>query len=664
MSSSPPATFRTDINGLRAFAVLAVMLYHFGVPGFGGGFIGVDVFFVISGFLMTRILIESINGAGGGHWQWLWNFYLARARRIVPALLALCLVLLILGWYLLPSPDYRTLGTHTLFALTFLSNIKFWREAGYFDAASHDKWLLHTWSLSVEWQFYLLFPLLILLVWRLFTSRRAAFLALLIGFAASLFLSVLITPRQPSAAFFLLPTRAWELFAGGLVYLLGSHWRPGAASAWRLEGIGFLLIFTAATAFSADSAWPGYRAVLPVAGAMLVLLAARQASPWTHPRPLQAIGNWSYSIYLWHWPVVVALVYLERAQQIMPVLLGLGLSILLGWLSYTWVENPGRRLLARSRPWPATAMVAGLILLVAMPAYAVRQTAGFARRLPPEVELIAAESGNFNYRRTQCHGWGGMDFHRCVYGGEDVSAILVGDSHAESIVTAVFRALPTPEQGLLSFTYNSCPTIFEVKNRDRPDLKCAEFNDWVMREIAALPHEVPLIIANRTSAYVYGSNRPDESDYEKPYVYFDQPVASPTREFQAEFVRRLTMSVCRIANQRRVYMVRPIPEMSVDVPKFAARKQLIGQRFEVEVSRDNYEQRHSLVWAAQDLAHNDCKVHILDPLPWLCEDTHCPGLRNGRPLYYDSHHLSEYGNQFLIPMFQEIFKIKDINRLK
>ena len=659
MSSSPPATFRTDINGLRAYAVLAVMLYHFGVPGFGGGFIGVDVFFVISGFLMTRILIESINGARGVHWQWLSSFYLARARRIVPALLALCLGLLILGWYLLPSLDYRALGTHTLFALTFLSNIKFWREAGYFDAASHDKWLVHTWSLSVEWQFYLLFPLLILLVWRLFPGRRAAFLALLIGFAVSLFLSVLITPRQSSAAFFLLPTRAWELFAGGLVYLLGSHWRPGAASAWRLEGIGFLLIFTAATAFSADSAWPGYRAVLPVAGAMLVLLAARQASPWTHPRPLQAIGNWSYSIYLWHWPVAVALVYLDRPQQIMPALLGMGLSILLGWLSYTWVENPGRRLLARSRPWPATAMVAALTLLVATPAFAVRQAAGVAGRLPPAAELIAAEAGNFNQRRTQCHSMGGLDFRRCVYGGTAIRGILVGDSHASAIATAVQQALPDPEQGLLTFTYTSCPTIFAIKKREREDLRCAEFNDWVMQEIANLPPDVPLIIVNRTSSNVFGSNRPEEAGYGQPSAYFDQPVTSPTRELQAEFARRLAASACLIARGRPVYQVRPLPEMPDDVPKVAARKQLLGQPVEIGVSLADYHQRHALVWAAQDQAHEDCNAQILDPLPWLCDDTQCPGLKNGRPLYYDSHHLSEYGNRYLVPMFQQVFHATD-----
>lgn len=482
-------------------------------------------------------------------------------------------------------------------------------------------------------------------------------MALLIGFAVSLFLSVLITPGQSSAAFFLLPTRAWELFAGGLVYLLGSHWRPGAASAWRLEGIGFLLIFTAATAFNADSAWPGYWAVLPVAGAMLVLLAARQASPWTHPRPLQAIGNWSYSIYLWHWPVVVALVYLERAQQILPVLLGLGLSILLGWLSYTWVENPGRRLLARSQPWPATAMVAGLTLLVATPAFAVRQAAGVAGRLPPATELIAAEAGNFNQRRTQCHGWGGMDFHRCVYGGEDIQAILVGDSHAESIVTALYSALPKPEQGLLSFTYNSCSTIFGIKKRDRIDLKCAEFNDWVMQEIAMVPPEVPIIIVNRTSGNVFGSNRPDEAGYGKPSAYFDLPLVSSTREFQAEFARRLISSACQIARQRPVYLVRPIPEMLVDVPKVAARKQLIGRPIEISINLTDYRQRHALVWAAQDQAHDECGAQILDPLPWLCDDTQCSALKNGRPLYYDSHHLSEFGNRFLVPMFQQVFHV-------
>ena len=161
--------FRKDINGLRAWAVVAVVLFHFGVPGFSGGFIGVDVFFVISGFLMTTIIIKKLENPQQRFS--VWDFYLARAKRIAPALLALCTALLALGWFVLPPQDYRSLGMHALTSGLFASNIQYWREAVYFDAASHDKWLLHTWSLSVEWQFYLLLPLLLWGAWRWWPGR-------------------------------------------------------------------------------------------------------------------------------------------------------------------------------------------------------------------------------------------------------------------------------------------------------------------------------------------------------------------------------------------------------------------------------------------------------------------------------------------------------------
>tara|TARA_R110001583_G_scaffold103705_2_gene250998 strand:+ start:387 stop:995 length:609 start_codon:yes stop_codon:yes gene_type:complete len=195
--------FRTDINGLRAWAVVAVVLFHFGVPGFDGGFIGVDVFFVISGFLMTGIILGKLLTPNRESSFSLLGFYLARARRIIPALMALCIALLILGWYFLPTYDYRMLATHVITALLFISNIKFWREAGYFDPASHEKLLLHTWSLSVEWQFYLLFPIVLMVLWKLWPNRRFIGVLLLAGFVISLGLSIAITRVNPGAAFYL-----------------------------------------------------------------------------------------------------------------------------------------------------------------------------------------------------------------------------------------------------------------------------------------------------------------------------------------------------------------------------------------------------------------------------------------------------------------------------
>ena len=220
--------FRYDINALRAIAVASVVLFHFNVTGFPGGFVGVDVFFVLSGYLMTNILITGLEKRGVANGardlgMFTWTFYMARAKRIIPALLVLLFVLLVIGWWALPAGDYKQLSIHSLFSLLFLSNIRFWKEAGYFDIASHEKWLLHTWSLSVEWQFYLLLPIVFLLLWRLGPNRQWLLVITVVGFIASLITSLLLTKSDPSGAFFFLPSRAWEMLAGGLVFLVSPY---------------------------------------------------------------------------------------------------------------------------------------------------------------------------------------------------------------------------------------------------------------------------------------------------------------------------------------------------------------------------------------------------------------------------------------------------------
>ena len=329
MTDHTQPSFRADINGLRAWAVAAVVFYHFGIPGFSGGFVGVDVFFVISGFLMTGIVVKGLER---GNFS-LIGFYMARGRRIVPALVVVCAVLLALGWWVLMPPDYKRLGSHAVYSLAFLSNIEFWQEAGYFDVASREKWLLHTWSLSVEWQFYLILPVVLWVVWRLKPGRVVQTLAVGSGLVASLLACVLVTNNQSGTAFYLLPTRAWEMLGGGLVFLLASKPKLSALHRRSLEFIGLMLIVLSVVFFDRDTIWPGGRAMLPVMAAMLVLLANRH-SLWTASKLPQWLGDRSYSLYLWHWPVYVALVYIGFRDNPWAIAGALLLTVLLGHLSY------------------------------------------------------------------------------------------------------------------------------------------------------------------------------------------------------------------------------------------------------------------------------------------------------------------------------------------
>jgi peptidoglycan/LPS O-acetylase OafA/YrhL len=332
------SAFRKDINGLRAWAVLSVVLYHFGVKGFGGGFVGVDIFFVISGFLMTRIIVEGLES--GSNSFSVWKFYIARAVRIVPALFFLCSVLLIVGWFCLTPIEYSTLGRHVVSAIGFFSNYTFFKEVGYFDVDAHYNIMLHTWSLAVEWQFYIVLPVFLLVVWQIKAERQFAIKCLLAIFAISVVLSVVFTPFKPTAAFYLLPTRAWELLAGGFVFFLGARLKKQDAQHRRyIELGGALLIALSICVFDGKSAWPGWRALIPVLGASLIVLAARENSILTGNFITQWLGRISYSVYLWHWPVVVILIFSNYQQNIFAVVAGLSATLALGYFSYTFIEQ-------------------------------------------------------------------------------------------------------------------------------------------------------------------------------------------------------------------------------------------------------------------------------------------------------------------------------------
>lgn len=323
--------FRKSINALRALAVLSVVLFHFQISGFGGGFIGVDVFFVISGFLMTGIIFNGLQAQTFS----LLSFYVSRARRIIPALLTLCVVLLIFGFIYLPLDDYRDAIRSIKSSLFFNSNFMFAKTGNYFDAPLHENWLLHTWSLSVEWQFYLVYPLVVMGLHKLLGTQKTK-ISLIVLALASLGTSIYFSKADPVFAFYMLPTRAWELIVGGLVFLYPLHFSRRIG--YACEGLGLAAILLSIFCFTEQDLWPGYLALVPVLGAALVISANSQ-SIFGNNRVLQYTGTVSYSAYLWHWPLVVFLYTCGLLNSLPHVVAAVILSFVLGTLSFYFIES-------------------------------------------------------------------------------------------------------------------------------------------------------------------------------------------------------------------------------------------------------------------------------------------------------------------------------------
>lgn len=644
--------FRKDINGLRALAVTAVVLYHFNVGGLIGGFIGVDVFFVISGFLMTGIITKGLQQ---GDFSIL-SFYWSRAKRIIPALVVVAAVLLILGWFFLAPNEYKLLAKHARQSLFFLSNVSYLRESGYFDSASHSKWLLHTWSLSVEWQFYLALPVILTVVWKLFPSKKAMIAVHSVVLVCSFLTCVALTNTAQEKAFYLLQSRAWEMLLGGLCVLLVSNFKPSLAARKALEYCGLLLILASVFLIDAAQAWPGYLAVIPTFGAVLVLAAKQENSLWSNNRITRWLGTRSYSLYLWHWPLVAGLFYFYQQDNSLWITAAILVALLLSELSYRIVEQPVRRGLQQLTPPRALALLVGLVILTGAAAQVVVTKNGLSQRMSADILLMIdkAQTGN-NPRNGECLAMG----IPCVYGGPEIEAMIIGDSHAATLVTVAQNALLNHEQGIYFQAAPACLpvaglTVREHANRDQDD-PCIKMLEQITKTLDNKMSRVPLIVINRTSIYPLGYNGIDQTEKRKPQAYASTPIDTPTPESLEEFSRLYVESACAMAKNRPVYLMRPIPEMRVDVTDAIGKEMLLGSPRDFTISREDYMARNDFVWKTQDQAHEQCGVQILDPLPYLCDDNVCYGSKGGEPLYLDDNHLNEYGGRLLEPMFAKAF---------
>lgn len=382
MSTDAP-NYRPDIDGLRALAVLAVILYHLDIPALAGGFVGVDVFFVISGFLITRIIRSEV---AEGRFTFA-SFYERRARRLLPALFATTAATFVVSAFLFLPEDLERAARSAIATVLGLSNLHFWMESGYFDVAATLKPLLHTWSLAVELQFYLVWPALVVLLIRINQLAIGVILAIAIGTVACLF----AMSADPTAAFFLTPFRFGEFAIGGAAALVDGRLAKRGFVAELFYLAGLAGISFSALSFNETTAFPGLAALIPASGTALAIVGGQSvASRVLRLPPIVWLGKISYSLYLVHWPLIVFSLYVLDGRRFTYMERGLLLvvTIVLAAGSYYFVERPFRRRPAGSSGKAALAGIVAAAAVIIIPAGHAWSTGGWGWRFPTDLTAI------------------------------------------------------------------------------------------------------------------------------------------------------------------------------------------------------------------------------------------------------------------------------------
>jgi peptidoglycan/LPS O-acetylase OafA/YrhL len=489
-------SYRPDIDGLRAIAVMFVIGFHAFPTLIPGGFIGVDVFFVISGFLISGILLDNFSL---GHPN-LGEFYLRRIRRIFPALIFVMLTALIAGWFVLWSDQYQQLGKHIVGGATFIVNGMLWNESGYFDAAAETKPLLHLWSLGVEEQFYILWPLLLAAAWK-FQHRYRALIAgvSIISLAANLWLA----QRNIAIDFYSPFTRFWELLAGsGLAWAMRrdnyprSHVTPRMAD--ELAIMGFLSLIISILVYDKNMPYPGWRALLPVIGTCFLIMPGEQSiinrrllsHPW-----MVGLGLISYPLYLWHWPLLsfAHIMSGEAATRTVRIEM-VAASFLLAALTYRFIELPIRR---RGLYIKDTITLVALMAIVGLGGSLIWLNHGFSGRFPASAfpadaynkELLDKEFEH-QTRPHECslvEALGETIQQPTCLDKKRPLLMLWGDSHAAAIYPGVHQLQQEYPFGVGYFVQGGCPPLFNLPhatfNKD-----CREINE---RLLASMPEMHP-----------------------------------------------------------------------------------------------------------------------------------------------------------------------------
>ena len=490
--------YRPDIDGLRAVAVLAVVGFHLGVSWFSGGFVGVDVFFVISGYLIGLAILQDVKR---GVFSVL-GFYARRVRRIAPAFAVMVVAVMVMGYFLLLPAEYVRLAWSALAAALSVSNIYFYFHTGYFDPPAANQFLLHTWSLGVEEQYYLVFPLLIF-----FTNRYAPrFLkpSIVLLWIASFAVSAVTAFQYPEWAFYLAPARAWELLLGVLLVIQPAPSGLGGGIRNLMALLGLAMIGFSIVAFSVATPFPGATALVPCLGAALIIWSGQAGGSVVGRMlslpPVVFVGLISYSLYLWHWPIILFqrgdAQFLDNGSRLLIVIYSFAFAV----LSWQFIEKPFRRGFTRAPDRKIVLRGAMGLGGVAIAAMFIIATEGLPARFSPEARAYAAylDSGQSHFREGTCFLVGSSSFstfdrEKCLRREDGrPNYLLVGDSHAAQLWYGLSKSLDGAH--ILQATDAGCKPEIEARARDA---SCRLMMDYVFNDYLAKNHVDRLLIGGR-----------------------------------------------------------------------------------------------------------------------------------------------------------------------
>ncbi|HEX5311190.1 acyltransferase family protein [Aquabacterium sp.] len=623
------AHYRPDIDGLRAIAVGAVLLFHAFPDALPGGFVGVDIFFVISGYLISSILIKETQQGRFSIVQ----FYIRRARRLFPALLTVLLATLIAGWLIMFPGEWRALGKHTAAGAAFVSNLALWQESGYFDSSSDLKPLLHLWSLAVEEQFYLLWPMLVFLVGR--RSIQALGWSTIALLALSLAVSSWLTTHNATAAFYAPVTRFWELLTGSALAIMQMR-KPAMWTALRAPSrhvmslAGIAALIGSIALFSSGMGFPGYIAAIPVVGSALLIAAGKDAviNKWVlSQRWIVGIGLISYPLYLWHWPILVMNRLWSDGKPESPATLATLLlaAMLLAWLTYRYVESPLRDSTRATR-----AAKDARNLWLALLAFGALGLGAWKGHLPSHSQQAAVvqkiDSAESDWESIGDQTWPG---------GKAGTVLFVGDSHMQHYAPRISEIMKTRRSEAHTVRLMALSGCAPVPGINRLSLDCAHFADEAFEAMQA-PEVVTVVLAASWKGF---SVRPDYYRVDDPTHRTIAPLTDDSQWVLDAWRDRLRSLVLA---GKHVVVVLSSPRGPLVEPKHLIDRHLWFWDSSASGVR-NYSELKQVVKdvdARIAKAAQEAGAEIVDPFQDFCHEGACSVTTvDGAPIFMDDSHI-------------------------